>query len=68
MAGSVPTGDSEALSLAIRSMLETTPEERTAMGRATREIGLEHYDIQCIGDRFVSLVEEVQDRRAAQRT
>ena len=64
----VPTGDAAALSRAMQRIMEASPAERTAMGGANRAIALEHYDIRSIGDRFVSLVEQVHDQAAAQRS
>jgi glycosyltransferase involved in cell wall biosynthesis len=59
----VPTGDSGALSRALQDVIAAAPARRAAMGRASRAIALEHYDIRRIGERFVRLIESIHEGR-----
>jgi glycosyltransferase involved in cell wall biosynthesis len=54
-----PAHDPQALSMAISSMLELTPQERARLGRAARQRVQEHFELSRVVERFESLYEEV---------
>jgi glycosyltransferase involved in cell wall biosynthesis len=49
--------DPQSLRQAIERMLDLSPEQRTRMGLACRELAESRYDIQKVGARFVEMVE-----------
>jgi glycosyltransferase involved in cell wall biosynthesis len=58
----VPPGDVEALSAAIRHLLDH-PDEAAALGRRARERAVEHYSFSAARARLFPLVEQVMARR-----
>jgi len=52
----VPKETAQALVVAIGRLVELTPEARSAMGLAARELVEAHYDIRTLGARFAEFV------------
>jgi glycosyltransferase involved in cell wall biosynthesis len=54
----VPREDSHALATAIGRLVDLTPEARSRMGLATRELVEAHYDIRTLGAQFAEFVSQ----------
>jgi glycosyltransferase involved in cell wall biosynthesis len=55
----VPPGDPAALAVAVRRLLDLTPEERSRLGHAGRARITRDYSIETVAQRYAALYEEV---------